>query len=347
MIRVSAGIIRRADGHILICQRGPGRHNAHLWEFPGGKQEDGETPAACLARELREELSLTVRDIRPYETREAEGLTFDFLLADADGEPVLTEHEDAAFVAPRELARYAFCPADAPVALALALALRHPPLTDFFWDFDGTLMDTYPAMVTAMERALTAQGVAESPDRLLTLMKDSLGRCVQVIADAHGLDARALTDAFRREEAPLLPDAPPMPGIAEALTALHRAGCRHYLVTHRDKAALTALDKAGLLPLFTDAVTAEDGFPRKPAPDSLLALIRSHGLDPNACVMLGDRPLDIRAGQAAGTLTCLIDPDGRFPDEPCTLRRPSAHGLAELLRPQATQDMNQQEDRHA
>ena len=65
MIRVSAGIIRRADGRILICRRGPGRHNAHLWEFPGGKQEAGETPSDCLARELREELGIEAAIIRP------------------------------------------------------------------------------------------------------------------------------------------------------------------------------------------------------------------------------------------------------------------------------------------
>lgn len=345
MIRVSAGIIRRADGRILICRRGPGRHNAHLWEFPGGKQEAGETPSDCLARELREELALHVRDIRPYDSREAEGLTFDFLLADTDGEPVLTEHEAYAFAAPRELPRYAFCPADAPVALALALS--HPPLTDCFWDFDGTLMDTYPTMAAAMSRALEAWGVREAPDRLLSLMKESLSHCVQVIAEAHGLDARALAKAFRREEAPLLRGVPPMPGIPEALRRLHAAGFHHYLVTHRDRAAVTALDRAGLLPLFTDTVTAEDGFPRKPAPDSLLSLIGRHGLRAERCIMLGDRPIDIRAGQAAGTLTCLIDPEGRFPHEPCTLQRPNAHGLADMLRPQATQDMNQQEDRHA
>lgn len=345
MTRVSAGIIRRKDGCVLICRRGPGRHNAHLWEFPGGKQEAGETPAQCLARELREELALEIRDIRPYESREAEGLAFDFLLAMTDGEPVLTEHEAAAFVEPRQLPDYAFCPADAPVALTLALT--DPPLTACFWDFDGTLMDTYPAMVAAMGRALEALGVREAPEHILTLMKESLSHCVRVIAEAHGLDPRALTEAFRREEAPLLPAAPPMPGIPEALRRLHAAGCRHYLVTHRDRAALDVLDKAGLLPLFTDTVTAEDGFPRKPAPDGLLSLIRRHGLAPDACVMLGDRPLDIRAGRAAGILTCLIDPEGRFPDEPCTLRRPSAVGLADVLRPQATQDKNQQEDCHA
>ena len=53
MIEVAAGIIRRADGRVLICRRGEGRHHAHLWEFPGGKLEAGESAEVCLARVVR------------------------------------------------------------------------------------------------------------------------------------------------------------------------------------------------------------------------------------------------------------------------------------------------------
>ena len=52
MIEVSAGIVYDCEGRILICQRGEGRNNAHLWEFPGGKLEPGESPEDCLIREL-------------------------------------------------------------------------------------------------------------------------------------------------------------------------------------------------------------------------------------------------------------------------------------------------------
>ena len=61
MMRVSAGIVRYPDGRILICRRGEGRKNAHLWEFPGGKLESGETPEHALERELNEELGIETR----------------------------------------------------------------------------------------------------------------------------------------------------------------------------------------------------------------------------------------------------------------------------------------------
>lgn len=49
-----------ADGRVLVQQRPPGKAMAGLWEFPGGKVEQGETPEAALIRELHEELGITV-----------------------------------------------------------------------------------------------------------------------------------------------------------------------------------------------------------------------------------------------------------------------------------------------
>jgi 8-oxo-dGTP diphosphatase len=57
MLTVVAGLIE-AEGKILVCQRRRGDTFELMWEFPGGKLQVGETPAAGLARELREELGV-------------------------------------------------------------------------------------------------------------------------------------------------------------------------------------------------------------------------------------------------------------------------------------------------
>ena len=333
MIRVSAGIVRRGDGRILICQRGEGRSNAHLWEFPGGKQEPGETAEACLVRELQEELSLPVARVQELCRREHGGILFTFLTAETDAEPVLTEHEACAFVRPREMLRYPFCPAD--TAVAREIALRHPPLTTFLWDLDGTLMDTYPGMVAAFCKAAARFGITADPERVMTLMKVRLGHCCRVIGEEHGLTEGAMLSAFREEEACIDPDLiQPLPGIPEALRTLRALGCRHYAVTHRSAGtSWPYLAHAGLKDLFDGGVFPEDGLPSKPAPDMILHLMEKHGLDPVRCVMIGDRPLDVESGRAAGIVTCLIDTEGRFKDTPCDIRTDTAEGLARLLRP--------------
>jgi len=58
-IRVTAGIIINND-KVLITRRAPNENFAGGWEFPGGKIEADETPEECLARELKEELNITV-----------------------------------------------------------------------------------------------------------------------------------------------------------------------------------------------------------------------------------------------------------------------------------------------
>ena len=96
---------------------------------------------------------------------------------------------------------------------------------------------------------------------------------------------------------------------------------------------MALLAGCGLDGWFTAAVCPQQGFPRKPAPDMLLHLMERCHLSPDACMMIGDRPLDVQAGRGAGMLTCLVDGENRFPLEPCDLRAPSADRLPELLFP--------------
>ncbi|XXK31346.1 (deoxy)nucleoside triphosphate pyrophosphohydrolase [Rhodobacteraceae bacterium nBUS_24] len=62
MILVSAVALIDRDGRVLLAQRPEGKSMAGLWEFPGGKVEEGETPEAALVRELHEELGIETWD---------------------------------------------------------------------------------------------------------------------------------------------------------------------------------------------------------------------------------------------------------------------------------------------
>jgi 8-oxo-dGTP diphosphatase len=61
LLVVAGALVDRA-GLVLMHRRPPGKHLAGLWEFPGGKVEIGETPPAALARELAEELGVSICD---------------------------------------------------------------------------------------------------------------------------------------------------------------------------------------------------------------------------------------------------------------------------------------------
>lgn len=119
MREVTAAIIRR-NGKILICRRAEGSC-AHLWEFPGGKTEPGETPFECLTRELHEELNIEIKPLREYCRSVCGELSFVFIEAEIIyGEPQLSVHEKMRWVSPGELTAFEWCPADRTVAEMLS-----------------------------------------------------------------------------------------------------------------------------------------------------------------------------------------------------------------------------------
>ncbi len=332
MIRVSAGVIRRRDGRILICKRGEGRKNAHLWEFPGGKQEAGETAADCLQREIREELLMQVTPGETLFTEEKEGILFDFVTAVSQEEPTLTEHEAMAWVTPREMLPYAFCPADTDAVLRLAF--QSPPVTSFLWDFDGTLMDTYPAMVQAVLRAAARQDMHPSAEQVTAWMMHDLRYCLHQLVMENSKDEDQLYRDYRQEEALIPPEqVTMMPGMLPLLETLHQRGGRHFLVTHRGNDAWRYLEHAGVRSLFAGGVTREAGLPRKPAPDMILRVMKDYHLVPEQTMMIGDRPLDTEAGQRAGILSCMLDTSGRFRECRADLYAGSGAELMAILCP--------------
>ena len=120
---VMAAVVCR-EGRILICQRRPGRRLAGVWEFPGGKLEEGETPEQGLVRELQEEMELPVqvgRILDAVPEREFhEFLILYYAAAMTGPQPVLKEHSDCRFVLPQEMVEYEFSTADQVVARKIA-----------------------------------------------------------------------------------------------------------------------------------------------------------------------------------------------------------------------------------
>ena len=116
MVQVVAALIWRED-RFLICQRPADKARGLLWEFVGGKVEEGETPEEALVRECREELgiSLAVDDVFMELEHTYPDITILLTLYNArilSGEPQKLEHNDIRWITPEETDDYAFCPAD-------------------------------------------------------------------------------------------------------------------------------------------------------------------------------------------------------------------------------------------
>ena len=201
-----------------------------------------------------------------------------------------------------------------------------------FWDFDGTLYDSYPQLLHSVMAGLedVGYGSAFEAAEVLRLIKVNVYHGIQVCAQRLGIPVERLLNAYavhHRQEGHFTPYS----GLKECLERLHAAGFRHYLYTHRDLAAVEQLKQDGLWPLFTDAVVHEDGFPAKPAPDALNALMARNGLTPDQCAMVGDRDIDIDAGHNAGMSGFLFDPEGFYAGYPSELQACSMEELAKKL----------------
>jgi 8-oxo-dGTP diphosphatase len=120
---VTAAIIEK-DQRILITRRAAHKHLAGLWELPGGKIEEGETPEECLKRELEEELGLIIKvneffmeNTHDYD--EVVVVLKAYLCELISGEITLKDHDQFAWVERKEFNNYEFASADIPIVNAL------------------------------------------------------------------------------------------------------------------------------------------------------------------------------------------------------------------------------------
>jgi mutator protein MutT len=115
-VDVAIGVVKR-DGRVLICQRETDSTLGDFWEFPGGKCELGESPEACLARELMEEVAIKVRVVRKltpieHDYPHAWVRLHPFLCEHLEGEAMAIGCQRTKWVEASELSGYQFPPAN-------------------------------------------------------------------------------------------------------------------------------------------------------------------------------------------------------------------------------------------
>lgn len=176
------------------------------------------------------------------------------------------------------------------------------------WDVDGTLFDTYPSIVRAFGEALSDLRVSAPLDWIDGLARVSLSHCVSALAKEFGLEQKEIESGFVRYYRQVMTqEQPPFPGVAEVCEYVVATGGANVIVTHRGRESTMALlTTHDMTTFFADILAGDDGYPRKPDPAALEALIARHGFARKETLAIGDRELDILAGQRAGIRTCLF-----------------------------------------
>lgn len=123
MIIVSAAVIL-SNGKVLITKRSENMKLPNLWEFPGGKVKENETPEDCVIREINEELGVSIK-VHSYFTTNLHKYDFgviqliSYIAELKSGSIELREHADYQWVGACDLEGYEFAPADIPIVSKL------------------------------------------------------------------------------------------------------------------------------------------------------------------------------------------------------------------------------------
>ena len=192
-------------------------------------------------------------------------------------------------------------------------------LETVIWDLDGTLFNTYPAMGRAFQLAAADLGVDNVPiEYIISMARVSLDHCVESLSQRYGFVPDNLGDRFTHHYGQITPfDQPPFSGVKEVCDLILSRRGLNLIVTHRRAAGTERLlTTHEMVSLFADRVTADDGFANKPDPQSFLVMLEKHQLKKNETLAVGDRDIDVLAGQAAGLAACYFgeQPQGVKPE---------------------------------
>lgn len=164
----------------------------------------------------------------------------------------------------------------------------------FIWDLDGTLLDSYDAILAGLEETYAYYQLpfdrASIKDYIL---KYSVQDLLVVVAEEHQLDVTDLNQRRAESLAEKNAQVVLMEGARDVLSWAKDAGIQQFVYTHKGENALVILRDLGLESFFKEILTSQSGFARKPNPEAARYLMKKYGLEPENTYYIGDRSLDV------------------------------------------------------
>lgn len=199
------------------------------------------------------------------------------------------------------------------------------------WDFDGTLFDSYPGMVNAFLRALKKYEIEAEYDEVLKLFLNSEKTAVQYYQNQFLL-GEELTEVYQDEKSHIdLSNMLPFPYAKEVCQRIKEAGRYNYILTHRGSTTYDILRKNGMVELFTEIVTKDNQFARKPDPEAIYYLLDKYQIHPKEAMIVGDREIEILLGQKAKVKTCFYESGNREPELQADYRVKSLEEVLDIM----------------
>ena len=184
------------------------------------------------------------------------------------------------------------------------------------FDFDGTIADSYPLFLEFMKIIGKENGLEQtcSDEELDRYMKITIYHGFEHLGWDKHLSNKSFLDRFHVLQKEYALRFVAFPEAVELLEYAFQNGKKNYVYTHSGSIVGEMLKNMGIDHLFTFLLDSSYGFPAKPAPNALQYLCERFALDPQKCMMIGDRPIDAQAGMNAGMQGCLWDAGRLFPD---------------------------------
>ena len=171
----------------------------------------------------------------------------------------------------------------------------------FIWDLDGTLLDSYEAILAGIEETYRQFSLPYDKKEVRDfILKYSVQDLLEQVAKERGLDVGLLNQVRAQSLAEKNAQVVLMPGAREVLAWADQQGIQQFVYTHKGDNAFTILRDLGLDSYFTEILTSQSGFARKPSPEAATYLIDKYHLDPEQTYYIGDRTLDIDFAQNSG-----------------------------------------------
>ena len=173
--------------------------------------------------------------------------------------------------------------------------------TAFIWDLDGTLLDSYEAILSGIEETFAQFAIPYDKGKVREfILKYSVQDLLVQVAEERKLDVEVLNQVRAQSLAEKNAQVVLMPGAREVLAWADQVGIQQFVYTHKGDNALTILRDLGLESYFTEILTSQSGFARKPSSEAATYLIDKHQLNPENTYYIGDRTLDVEFAQNSG-----------------------------------------------